>query len=453
MRPNDTATRDPEPDRAKTRLTAGVLSGRLTLMGGPDVETALNELIRRASRLVLRYVPAENIKALVLAGGYGRGEGGIRVDKGGEHPASNPDLILFSSGLGPADRDRLAAKVARPFASLRRRFGTGVDFSVIDARRLERDPVRLLWYDLRHGHKLLAGDPGFLPGLTRFTLGNIDPTDMADLVIKRGALLILNDLILAHEAYSGRVCLVRDAHLALSDLVLPQNPWTSVRREALLTHVVRAIIGCGDAFLLAREAYHWSYVERRRRMSLAAIPATPEFKTLYESAMRYRFGGDPLAGERLLAEVESGHLRKVLGAAHLEIERHRFRAPNLTFEGYVTVSLRQDLMDAKSSLGSLARGALTAVRAGLHLGAGSPYSLRLALDGGDERGAVRALFPLIAYGAGNAQDAAAAREILGVRNVRSGAARLAWLRMWSRSFDPNLTRTLTRLGLPVEAAA
>lgn len=434
-------------------FTPGAISGRLTLLGGPQVEAALREFLGKATRLVLRCVRRENLGSLVLAGGYGRGEGGIRADDGGDRPASNPDLILFSIGLGRSERGHLVSKVERGLLPLRRKFGIGVDLTVVDARQLERDRVRLLWYDLRHGHQLLAGDPDYLKRLTRFNLGSIDPLEMADLVINRGALLVLNDLVLAHEAYSGRVRLVRNGHLALSDLVLPRSPWTSGRREALLTQAARAVIACGDAFLFARGAYHWSCLERRRRMTLGVIPAAPDFKALYELAMKYRFGGDPPAGRILLSAVESGQLMKVLGATHLEFERHRLGARQLGFEGYVALSLRREMVDVKSSLGMLARGALTAVRANFHLGPGVPYSLRMALDGGDGRAAVRALFPLMAYGVGNAQDVALAREMLGVRNARSSSAKLAWLRLWSRSFDPSLTQTLSRLGLPVETAA
>lgn len=403
--------------------------GRLTLMGGPAVEAVLRDLVRKATRTVLSSVARENLKALVLAGGYGRGEGGIRLDEDGERPANNLDLLLFTVGLRSAARARLTERVNSELETLRRRSGMGIDFSAVDARRVERDQVRLLWYDVRHGHKLLAGDPGFLPGLTRFTVENIDSRDMADLVINRGALLVLNDIILASGAM------------------------TPARREAILTHTAKAIIGYGDAFLFGRGAYHWSYVERRVRMARLAMPAAAEFKKLYELAMTYRFTGDPLAGMRLVAEAESGHLRKTLGALHLEIEKRRLRERLASFEGYARISLRKQLAEVKSSLVKMAKGALTLVRGGYRLGKGSPYPVRVALQASGEPGAVRALFPTIAYGPVGKQDVAAARLLLGVPKVPSTAARLSWLRMWGRVFDPNLIFTLKRLGLSAEVAA
>ena len=288
--------------------------GRLTLVGRPAVEETLRDLVRKATSAVLSRVAPENLKALVLAGGYGRAEGGIRIDKDGERPANNLDLLLFTVGLRSAARVRLTARINEELETLRRRSGMGIDFSAVDARRVERDHVRLFWYDVRHGHKLLAGDPEFLPSLTRFTAENIDPREMADLVINRGALLVLNDLILANGA---------------------MNP---VRREAILTHTAKAIIGYGDAFLFGRGAYHWSYVERRLRMARPSIPAAADFKRLYELAMAYRFTGDSFAGTRLIEEAESGQLRKTLGALHLEI-----RAATPSGEAQVLRGLRSGL--------------------------------------------------------------------------------------------------------------
>ena len=188
-------------------------------------------------------------------------------------------------------------------------------------------------------------------------------------------------------------------------------------------------------------------------MAETQIPAPLDFKRLYETAMRYRFSGDPAAGESLLNETKNGHLNRVLAALHLEVERRRFRARQMTFEGYLDRSLRRELDDMKSSLRKLAKGALTLVRGGFKLSKGSPASLRMALQASGEPGVVRALFPLILYGEGASSDLVTARRLLGVNKVKSTAGKMAWLRMWGRVFDPNLVFTLKRLGLPIEVAA
>jgi hypothetical protein len=407
----------------------GLDLGRLTLTGGTAVERTVAHLVTRAARVVIRLTPHAALKSLVLAGGYGRGEGGVRLDEEGERPANNLDLILFTIGLRSAERADLTEEVNRELETLRRRSGMGIDFSIVDARRLERDRVRVLWYDVRHGHKLLAGDPEFLSGLSRFTVSNIDPREMGDLLINRGALLILNDLL------------------------FDRGTLTSAQRETAVTHIAKAVIGYGDALLFFQGLYDWSYVERRRRMAARATRATPEFKRLYETAMTYRFTGDPKVGQWLLNHAQSGHIRHLLSVLHLEIEGLRLRSGRRSWHGYVRGSLRRELNEVTSSFSKMARGALTLIRGGVNLGNGTAYSVRLGLRASGDQGAVRALFPLAAYGHIDREEMDVARRLLGVERVRSTAAKAAWLRMWGRVFDPNLPFTLRRLGLNVEAAA
>lgn len=418
-----------EVDCARLRERIG---GRLTLSGGAQVERTLHDLVRKAAKAVLASLPTTNLKALVLAGSCGRGEGGIRLEDGVEHASSSLDLVLFTTGLKSPARSHLAAKVKADLQSLRRRSGIAIDLRVVDARRVERDRVRLLWYEVREAHKLLAGDPAFLQSLARFTVGNVESRDLADLVVNRGALLVMNDLITA------------------------QGPLTPERRAAVVANTVKAVIGYGDAFLFSRGRYHASYVERRLRMGDRSNYATPEFKALYEAAMHHRFTGDPKDAARLLAAVATGRLRKVLRDLHLDIERRRLGARRLTFDDYIRPSLEHELDDLKSSLKKLAKGALILIRGGFGNGGGSPYSLQVALHASGEKGAPRALFPLIVHGTEGEEesgDAVVARRLLGVRRLRCAAAKLLWLEMWGKAFRKSYLGSLKRLGIGIDALA
>lgn len=421
------ATGDIDCARLRDRIR-----GRLTLSGGAAVERTLHELVRKAAKVVLASVPVVNLKALVLAGSCGRGEGGIRLEDGVEHPSSSLDLVLFTTGIKSPARNHLASRINADLQTLRRRSHVAIDLRVADARRVERDRVRLLWHEVREGHKLLAGDPAFLPALTRFTAENVDARDLADLVVNRGALLVMNDLITA------------------------PGPLTRERRETVVANTVKAVIGYGDAFLFSRGRYHASYVERRRRMAERSAHATPEFKALYEAAMHHRFTGDPRDAARLLASAETGRLRKVLCDLHLDVERRRLGERRLSFGDYIRPSLEHELDDLKSSLRKLATGALILIRGGFGQGGGSPYSLQVALNASGEKGAPRALFPLIAYGVAGEEesgDALVARRLLGVRRLRSAAAKLVWLDMWGKAFRKHYLASLKRLGIGIDALA
>lgn len=397
---------------------------RFTLLGDARVESVLNELAQKASRAVLRFVLKDNLKALVLAGSYGRGEGGIVTRDGVQHPSGALDLILFVVDLRSVARQKLATEASAALETLRRRYLVNVDLCVVDAHAVERDRVSLRWYDARHGHRHLAGDPGFLPGLARFTEGALDRAEAFDQIVHRGGLLVLNDVIRA------------------------SGPLTAERREVVLSQAADAVLGFGDAFLLRRTAYHWSEVERSRRMSNRATSAPPDLKSLYAAAANYRWSGDPLGAERLMFEIENGHLKETLGRVHLELERRRLQERHLTFEGFVSASLREDDGDLGSRLESLARGALTLVRSRLK-GEGTS----VAPAAGSGLALLRAVLPLVLYGIGDEADVQTAREILGVRNPRSAFAKAAWLRMWSVKTASHLGDTLRRLGISIDVAA
>jgi hypothetical protein len=150
--------------------------------------------------------------------------------------------------------------------------------------------------------------------------------------------------------------------------------------------------------------------------------------------------------------IENGQGRRAMSALHLELERLRFGGRPMVWRGHLRASLKRELEGLTSSLQGLARGALTLVRGRVKL-ASAPYSVRMALGVSGEEGAARALFPLLAYGHVDAEEADLARRLLGVKKLGSIEAKAAWLRMWSRSFDPDFASTLRRLELSARPAA
>lgn len=152
---------------------------------------SFDELAQKASRAVLRFVLKDNLKALILAGSYGRGEGGIATRGLVQHPSGTLDLILLVVGLRSPARQKLASDAGAALETLRRRYLVDIDLSVVDAHAVERDRVSVRWHDARHGHRHLAGDPCFLPGLARFTEGALDRGEAFDLIVHHGGLLVL----------------------------------------------------------------------------------------------------------------------------------------------------------------------------------------------------------------------------------------------------------------------
>ena len=59
-----------------------VNSMRYTLSGPPQAEQRIHDDQSRITRAVVEAIPRSKFGALILAGGYGRGEGGYRCRKG-----------------------------------------------------------------------------------------------------------------------------------------------------------------------------------------------------------------------------------------------------------------------------------------------------------------------------------------------------------------------------------
>jgi hypothetical protein len=72
---------------------------RYTARGGAEVEARIRVLIGEVGEAVTAAVEPRHLRALLLIGGYGRGEGGVEVREGVEHPHNNLDFLLVTRGV------------------------------------------------------------------------------------------------------------------------------------------------------------------------------------------------------------------------------------------------------------------------------------------------------------------------------------------------------------------
>lgn len=394
---------------------------RFTLQGSPEVERVIGALVKQAGGVIGQRVAPGELQTLALIGGYGRGEGGVDRSGGRERPHNNLDLLLVVRRSPPAG---LKAELDKALDPLRAEHQVGIDLGIITASSLRRAPCRVMWYDVRYGHKTVLGDAGFLPSLERFRAEAILPEDVRDLLINRGTLLVINELLLARGELDA------DA------------------RRAIVRHTIKAIIGYGDALLFFRGAYHWSYAEKRRRM--AARTDVPEaFRRLYEEACAFRFEPDYTRFDGRDLPAWMAGTREQLAAVHLACEAARLGVPALDWAGYPKRALRHALLEG----GLDARAWLHKLRAGLKFNVAAPAELgkraRLGLRLGGARGLMAAVFPFVVYGVpGTGREFA--RRALGAASTASLDLQRAYLRFWGTWGDPNFSLTARKLGLSLE---
>ena len=165
----------------------------------------------------------------------GRGEGGVVLENGIEKPHNNFDLLLVSSGKPNIETDTMIKE-------LEDELNFGLDLSIISENKLLSQSPRVIWYDMIKGHKILIGDENYLQKMPSISINDIPSWDFRNLMINRGSLLIINDLLLSELEETPKI------------------------RKTVIKHNVKAIIGYGDALLYINGKYDWSYVKKLENM-------------------------------------------------------------------------------------------------------------------------------------------------------------------------------------------
>ncbi len=390
---------------------------RYTLEGGPEVEARIKTILREAADAIQGAVPQGFLRSVVLHGGYGRGEGGVEVRDGEERPHNNLDLLVITRGRAPRS---LKGALDAALAEISERHGIGLDLGVIADSTLASAPCLVMWYDLRHGHRVLLGDADFVRSLDRFRLERILPEDVRDLLVNRGTLLVIARALLA------------------------QGTPDADRRRAVVRHAMKAVIGYGDAWLFFRGAYHWSYAERRRQMATRA-DAPEALRLLYDQAMAFRFRPDYAAFEGLDLSGWCAALEEVLAPVHLDVESRRLSRPGLGWAEHPRASLLSALGRGLADPRSLARKAKALLAAGV---VSASWAVRLAWLFAPPRERIAAVFPAVAYGLREPAVRDLAHSVLKVDPIHCPeAARRAFLAWWGRVADPNFQAAARRMGL------
>src|SRR5215471_2370920 len=76
----------------------GYMSARFTLDGSAGLERRLGELCEQILNGMRAIVPQRRLQALVLGGGYGRGQGGVLKEDSGDAPYNDLEFYLFLKG-------------------------------------------------------------------------------------------------------------------------------------------------------------------------------------------------------------------------------------------------------------------------------------------------------------------------------------------------------------------
>ena len=266
--------------------------------GSNEFNARMHEVCTRIGDAVKRAV-GDNFVALLLGGGYGRGEGGVVRVSGMEQPYNDLDFTLIVKRKNRVPWDKLN-HISEKFE---KEIHIDVDFSrPLTLRDVRNWPHWLMWHDLLNGHIVTAGDADVLSANAPVSLkARLRPIEATRLMLNRGAGLL----------WALRVARGTEPE--------PDNDF--IRRN-----YYKCILAMGDALLIAHGRFATPYRGRDERIfklekDFSAI-AVFQLGTLYEEALRFKFQPDVLP-DSTFSETVLIDLSKRWGAVFLHVEKVR----------------------------------------------------------------------------------------------------------------------------------
>jgi hypothetical protein len=251
----NTAVPLPVPIPGGSRFTRSTLPGA-------------DEIIRRELKVITDAIQQkckEPIEAVVLTGGFGRGEGSVEMTENGPRTLNDYDVMLV------ADHTESLKEMGRELAK-----SIGIDYVDLNYFRLKPEDFTAtqLYYDIRYGSQVLAGDPDILD--------RQPPLAPADIPITEGYKIILN-----------RMAGVMTSPFGFREKILTiENP------QYLQNQIGKLLISLGDTYLFKWKAYDVSYEARAERFFSYAIATgmnkewAGQIRTAYYWKLRPHYGSE-----------------------------------------------------------------------------------------------------------------------------------------------------------------
>jgi hypothetical protein len=218
-------------------------------------------------------IPETNLEAVVLGGGYGRGEGGVLQTARGDRPYNDIDFYVFVKGNRLLAERKFGPRLRRVCEELSADAGVHVEFKLENLHRFQNEPISMFSYDLVWGHQVLFGEWGLFDDAPRhFRSADIPVAEATRLLFNR-----CSGLLLARE------------HLIRGQL-------NDEQADFVARNIAKARLALGDAVLTVFGLYHWSCLERHSRMwqigEALAMPWLPAVRQHHAAGVEFKLHPD-----------------------------------------------------------------------------------------------------------------------------------------------------------------
>lgn len=226
---------------------------RYTVRGSNELDARIDIHLEHIVKTV-----SPHCDAVILLGGYGRGEGTpfIRPD-GSQSPFNDYDLVVIVDTINSAVRLQFSALEKQLTGDL----GLPVDLCPYQRSQLPSREFSLLNYEMKYGHMVLKGDEYILDTMPNYAHNAIPLAEGSRLLLNRGKLL-----------------------LDIQQRLTGTKPLNDEERIRFIKFIFKAWLAFGDCALLAVRNYDISYTVKKERIS--GIPGCPDRAAVIEGYLK-----------------------------------------------------------------------------------------------------------------------------------------------------------------------
>lgn len=280
------------------------MTQRFTTDGGPELEKRLEQWCAGFTDGVRGIIPESILEAVVLGGGYGRGEGGVLRANNAENAYNDLEFYIFVRGPLLLRERQYRARLAELAHRWTEKTGIEFESKLLTFAKLQRSTVTMFYYDLIVGHRWLFGKAEEFPACEQHRAAHRIPL---------------------HEA--TRLLMNRASGLLFSEGLLRKKEFEADDADFVRRNISKAQLALGDVALSAFGRYHASCRERHRRLEKMEPDSTPPWlaDVLRQHEIGVAFKLHPYASvePRETLRFEHSAITKLAGDVFLWLEERR----------------------------------------------------------------------------------------------------------------------------------
>ena len=335
--------------RANARQSAALGSShphhappRFTIDGNRSLEEHLSRSCAAVLSRVRAAIPPRHLEAIVLGGGYGRGEGGVLHTSAGDRPYNDLEFYVFTRGSRLWNERRYGAALCRIGDQLSPEAGLHVEFKIESLERLRRSSVTMFSYDLVCGHRVLWVNPH-----TRGYHGSDREGESIDCSLDESIFSGCEHHLDATSIplqEATRLLFNRCTGLLLAKELLRKGSLDSSGSDFIGRNLAKAQLAFGDVALTATGQYHWSCIERHERLKKlkpdADWPWLTECREHHQHGVDFKLHPGRTRKSATALEAEHRNISSFASQLWLWLESRRLQHPFGSIREYAAAARR-----------------------------------------------------------------------------------------------------------------